>query len=200
MTIRRPTRSCWTSWSGTLQGLERTRTWQLVTPAPDKSDDKNYGGKADKPAAPNPKTKPKVTPVLPSSYPKNHNGKDGKPRSRSSSRDKVKTFCYYHFNKGNCKHGDKCPYSHSRYHWDKEKKTGGKGKCKSRSPGRSQTPSGKKNGHCYGGLKVNAKEEINASSITTQRWIERKQHLQRQKVTMPRPLLRSSATWTMIAM
>ena len=31
------------------------------------------------------------------------------------------------------------------------------------------------------GLEVNAKEEIHASSSTTQRWRERKQHLQRQK-------------------
>ena len=93
------------------------------------------GGRADKPAAPNPKAKPKATPALPSFNPKSHNGKGGKPRSRSSSREKAKTFCHYHFNQGNCKHGDECPYSHSKYHWDKKKKTGGKGKGKSRPPG-----------------------------------------------------------------
>ena len=59
---------------------------------------------------------------------------------------------------------------------------------------------GRRTGIVMVGLNVNAREEINASSSTTQGWIERKQHLQRQKVTMPRPLLRSSATWTMIAM
>ena len=106
-----------------------------AAPAPDKGDDKNSGGRADKPAAPNPKAKPKATPALPSFNPKSHNGKGGKPRSRSPSREKAKTFCHYHFNQGNCKHGDRCPYSHSKYHWDKKKKTGGKGKGKSRPPG-----------------------------------------------------------------
>ena len=74
-------------------------------------------GKTGKPSAPAPKGKPGA-PVLPSGTPKSHGkgkGKGGK-RSRSpSTRDTSKTFCHFHFNKGNCKHGDKCQYSHSQY-------------------------------------------------------------------------------------
>ena len=113
-------------------------------------------GKPGKPSAPAPKGKPGA-PVLPSGNPKSHGkgkGKNGK-RSRSpSTRDPSKTFCHFHFNKGNCKHGDKCQYSHSQYHWDKRKDKGGKGKNgRSASPRRSQTPGGKKDRHCYGWLK-----------------------------------------------
>ena len=113
-------------------------------------------GKPGKPSAPAPKGKPGA-PVLPSGNPKSHGkgkGKGGK-RSRSpSTRDPSKTFCHFHFNKGNCKHGDKCQYSHSQYHWDKRKDKGGKGKNgRSTTPRRSQTPGGKKDRHCYGWLK-----------------------------------------------
>ena len=113
-------------------------------------------GKTGKPSAPAPKGKPGA-PVLPSGNPKSHGegkGKGGK-RSRSpSTRDTSKTFCHFHFNKGNCKHGDKCQYSHSQYHWDKRKDKGGKGKnSRSVTPRRSQTPGGKKDRHCYGWLK-----------------------------------------------
>ena len=113
-------------------------------------------GKTGKPSAPAPKGKPGA-PVLPSRNPKSHDkgkGKGGK-RSRSpSTRDTSKTFCHFHFNKGNCKHGDKCQYSHSQYHWDKRKDKGGKGKnSRSATPRRSQTPGGKKDRHCYGWLK-----------------------------------------------
>ena len=113
-------------------------------------------GKTGKPSAPAPKGKPGA-PVLPSGNPKSHGkgkGKGGK-RSRSpSTRDTSKTFCHFHFNKGNCKHGDKCQYSHSQYHWDKRKDKGGKGKnSRSATPRRSQTPGGKKDRHCYGWLK-----------------------------------------------
>jgi len=110
-------------------------------------------GKPGKPSAPAPKGKPGA-PVLPSGNPKSHGkgkGKGGK-RSRSpSTRDPPKTFCHFHFNKGNCKHGDKCQYSHSQYHWDKRKDKGGKGKnSRSATPRRLQTPGGKKDRHCYG--------------------------------------------------
>ena len=113
-------------------------------------------GKTGKPSAPAPKGKPGA-PVLPSGTPKSHGkgrGKGGK-RSRSpSTRDTSKTFCHFRFNKGNCKHGDKCQYSHSQYHWDKRKDKGGKGKnSRSATPRRSQTPGGKKDRHCYGWLK-----------------------------------------------
>ncbi|CAL1167671.1 unnamed protein product [Cladocopium goreaui] len=113
-------------------------------------------GKTGKPSAPAPKGKPGA-PVLPSGNPKSHGkgkGKGGK-RSRSpSTRDTSKTFCHFHFNKGNCKHGDKCQYSHSQYHWDKRKDKGGKGKnSRSATPRRLQTPGGKKDRHCYGWLK-----------------------------------------------
>ena len=113
-------------------------------------------GKTGKPSAPAPKGKPGA-PVLPSGTPKSHGkgrGKGGK-RSRSpSTRDTSKTFCHFHFNKGNCKHGDKCQYSHSQYHWDKRKDKGGKGKnSRSATPRRSQTPGGKKDRHCCGWLK-----------------------------------------------
>ena len=109
------------------------------TPAP-------KDGKTGKPSAPAPKGKPGA-PVLPSGTPKSHGkgkGKGGR-RSRSpSARDPSKTFCHFHFNKGNCKHGDKCQYSHSQYHWDKRKDKGGKGKnSRSTTPRRSQTPGGK---------------------------------------------------------
>ena len=113
-------------------------------------------GKTGKPSAPAPKGKPGA-PVLPSGNPKSHGkgkGKGGK-RSRSpSTRDPSKTFCHFHFNKGNCKHGDKCQYSHSQYHWDRRKDKGGKGKNgRSATLRRSQTPGGKKDRHCNGWLK-----------------------------------------------
>ncbi|CAL1155113.1 unnamed protein product, partial [Cladocopium goreaui] len=113
-------------------------------------------GKTGKPSAPAPKGKPGA-PVLPSGTPKSHGkgkGKGGR-RSRSpSTKDTSKTFCHFHFNKGNCKHGDKCQYSHSQYHWDKRKDKGGKGKNgRSATPRRSQTPGGKKDRNCYGWLK-----------------------------------------------
>ncbi|CAL1143864.1 unnamed protein product, partial [Cladocopium goreaui] len=113
-------------------------------------------GKTGKPSAPAPKGKPGA-PVLPSGTPKSHGkgkGKGGR-RSRSpSTKDTSKTFCHFHFNKGNCKHGDKCQYSHSQYHWDKRKDKGGKGKNgRSATPRKSQTPGGKKDRNCYGWLK-----------------------------------------------
>ena len=119
------------------------------TPAP-------KDGKTGKPSAPAPKGKPGA-PVLPSDNPKSHGkgkGKGGR-RSRSpSTKDTSKTFCHFHFNKGNCKHGDKCQYSHSQYHWDRRKDNGGKGKSgRSATPRRSQTPGGKKDRNCYGWLK-----------------------------------------------
>ena len=118
------------------------------TPAP-------KDGKTGKPSAPAPKGKPGA-PVLPSGNPKSHGkgkGKGGR-RSRSPSSDPSKTFCHFHFNKGTCKHGDKCQYSHSQYHWDKRKDKGGKGKnSRSATPRRSQTPGGKKDRNCYGWLK-----------------------------------------------
>ena len=119
------------------------------TPAP-------KDGKNGKPSAPAPKGKPGA-PVLPSGNPKSHGkgkGKGGR-RSRSpSAKDTSKTFCHFHFNKGNCKHGDKCQYSHSQYHWDRRKDKGGKGKGgRSATPRRSQTPGGKKDRNCYGWLK-----------------------------------------------
>ena len=119
------------------------------TPAP-------KDGKNGKPSAPAPKGKPGA-PVLPSGNPKSHGkgkGKGGR-RSRSpSTKDTSKTFCHFHFNKGNCKHGDKCQYSHSQYHWDRRKDKGGKGKGgRSATPRRSQTPGGKKDRNCYGWLK-----------------------------------------------
>ena len=119
------------------------------TPAP-------KDGKTGKPSAPAPKGKPGA-PVLPSDNPKSHGkgkGKGGR-RSRSpSTKDTSKTFCHFHFNKGNCKHGDKCQYSHSQYHWDRRKDKGGKGKSgRSATPRRSQTPGGKKDRNCYGWLK-----------------------------------------------
>ena len=113
-----------------------------------------------KPSAPAPKGKPGA-PVLPSGDPKSHGKGKGKSsrRSRSpSTKDPSKTFCHSHFNKGNCKHGDKCQYSHSQYHWDKRKnKNGKKGSGRSASPRRSPTPGGKKDGHCYGWAKGNCK-------------------------------------------
>ena len=113
-------------------------------------------GKTGKPSAPAPKGKPGA-PVLPSGTPKSHGKRKGKggKRSRSpSTRDTSKTFCHFHFNKGNCKHGDKCQYSHSQYYWDKRKDKSGKGKSsRSATPRRSQTPGGKKDRHCYGWLK-----------------------------------------------
>eukprot|EP00435_Cladocopium_sp_Y103_P035503 s1011_g9.t1 len=126
-----------------------------ATPAPDAKDDKT-----GKPGNPAPKAKP-GTPVLPSGNPKAHakgkgkgNGK-GKSRSRSAStKDKSKMFCHFHFNKGGCKQGGKCPCSHSQYHWDRRKdKDGKKGSGKSNSPRRSNTPKGKKDDHCYGWVK-----------------------------------------------
>ena len=119
------------------------------TPAP-------KDGKTGKPSAPAPKGKPGA-PVLPSGNPKSHGkgkGKGGR-RSRSpSTKDTSKTFCHFHFNKGNCKHGDKCQYSHSQYHWDRRKDKGDKGKSgRSATPRRSQTPGGKKDRNCYGWLK-----------------------------------------------
>ena len=33
-------------------------------------------------------------------------------------------FCHYHFNRGNRKHGDKCPYRNSQKHYDKKKSIG----------------------------------------------------------------------------
>ncbi|CAL1137578.1 unnamed protein product [Cladocopium goreaui] len=132
-------------------GKPSTPAPKPTAPAPTPKDRK--GGK---PSAPAPKGKPGA-PVLPSGNPKSHGkgkGKGGK-RSRSpSTRDTSKTFCHFHFNKGNCKHGDKCQYSHSQYHWDKRKDKGGKGKnSRSATPRRSQTPGGKKDRHCYGWLK-----------------------------------------------
>ena len=119
------------------------------TPAP-------KDGKTGKPSAPAPKGKPGA-PVLPSGNPKSHGkgkGKGGR-RSRSpSTKDTSKTLCHFHFNKGNCKHGDKCQYSHSQYHWDRRKDKGDKGKSgRSATPRRSQTPGGKKDRNCYGWLK-----------------------------------------------
>ena len=133
-------------------GKPSTPAPKPTAPAPTPKD-----GKPGKPSAPAPKGKPGA-PVLPSGNPKSHGkgkGKNGKNRSRSpSTRDPSKTFCHFHFNKGNCKHGDKCQYSHSQYHWDKRKDKGGKGKNgRSTSPRRSQTPGGKKERHCYGWLK-----------------------------------------------
>ena len=124
------------------------------TPAP-------KDGKTGKPSAPAPKGKPGA-PVLPSGNPKSHGkgkGKGGR-RSRSpSTRDPSKTFCHFHFNKGNCKHGDKCQYSHSQYHWDKRKDKGGKGRNgRSTTPRRSQVAGGKRDHNCYGWLKGDCKK------------------------------------------
>ena len=129
-------------------GKPSTPAPKPAAPTPTPKDDK-----PGKPSAPAPKGKPGA-PALPSGNPKSHGkgkGKGGK-RSRSpSTRDPSKTFCHFHFNKGNCKHGDKCQYSHSQYHWDKRKDKGGKGKNgRSATPRRSQTPGGKKDRHCYG--------------------------------------------------
>ena len=127
-----------------------------AAPVPDKKDDKKPSGEDDKLAAPTPRTKPDVALVLPSSNPKSHSDKGGKPRPRSTSKDKAGTFSHFHFNKGNCKHGDKCPYSHSQHNWEKSKKKG-KGRGKSKPPGRSQTPGGKKTEHGYGWMKDGCK-------------------------------------------
>jgi len=109
-----------------------------TAPAPDPKD-----GKTRKPSAPAPKGKPGA-PVLPSGSPKSHGKRKGKGNRRSrspSTRDPSKTLCHFHFNKGNCKHGDKCKYSHLQYHWDERKnKDGKKGSGRSASPRRSQTP------------------------------------------------------------
>jgi len=118
-------------------------------------------GKTGKPSAPAPKGKPGA-PVLPSGNPNSHGkgkGKGGR-RSRSpATRDPSKTFCHFHFNKGNWKHGDKCQYSHSQHHWDKRKDKGGKGRNgRSSTPRRSQTPGGKKDHNCYGWLKGDCKK------------------------------------------
>jgi len=124
------------------------------TPAP-------KDGKTGKPSAPAPKGKPGA-PVLPSGNPKSHGKGKGKGRRRSrspSTKDPSKTFCHFHFNKGNCKHGDKCQYSHSQYHWDKRKDKGGEGRNgRSTTPRRSQTPGGKRDHNCYGWLKGNCKK------------------------------------------
>ena len=120
------------------------------TPAP-------KDGKTGKLSAPAPKGKPGA-PALPSGNPKSHGkgkGKGGR-RSRSpSTRDPSKTFCHFHFNKGNCKHGDKCQYSHSQYHWDKRKDKGGKGR---NSRSRSQTLGGRRDHNFYGWLKGDCKK------------------------------------------
>ena len=118
-------------------------------------------GKTGKPSAPAPKGKPGA-PVLPSGNPKSHGKGKGKDSRRSRSpctRDPSKTFCHFHFNKGNCKHGDKCQYSHSQYHWDKRKGKNGKGRNgRSTTPRRSQTPGGKRDHNCYGWLKGECKK------------------------------------------
>ena len=123
----------------TTLGKPATPAPKPAAPAPDPKDDK-----PGKPGAPAPHGK--------------GTGK-GNKRSRSPpTRDTGKMFCHFHFNKGNCKHGDKCQYSHSQYHWDKKKgKNGKKGSGKSASPRRSQTPGGKKNHHCYGWVKGDCK-------------------------------------------
>ena len=78
-------------------GKPSTPAPKPTAPAPTPKD-----GKGGKPSAPAPKGKPGA-PVLPSGNPKSHGkgkGKGGK-RSRSpSTRDTSKTFCHFHFNKG----------------------------------------------------------------------------------------------------
>ena len=80
-------------------GKPSTPAPKPTAPAPTPKD-----GKGGKPSAPAPKGKPGA-PVIPSGNPKSHGkgkGKGGK-RSRSPSiRDTSKTFCHFHFNKGNC--------------------------------------------------------------------------------------------------
>ena len=129
-------------------GKPTTPAPKPAAPAPNPKD-----GKTGKPSAPAPKGKPGA-PVLPSGNPKSHGKGKGKGNRRSrspSTKDPSKTFCRFHFNKGNCKHGDKC-------HWDKRKnKDGKKGSGSSTSPRRSQTRGGKKDGHCYGWAKGDCK-------------------------------------------
>jgi len=145
-------------------GKPTTPAPKPAAPAPAPKD-----GKTGKPSAPAPKGKPGA-PVLPSGNPKSHGKGKGKSsrRSRSpSTRDPSKTFCHFHFNKGNCKHGDKCQHSHSQYHWDRRKNKHGKGgNGRSASPRRSQTPGGKKNGH-FDGPRATASLGTNAHSSTT---------------------------------
>ena len=121
----------------------------------------------------NPKAKPKATPVLLSS---NH-------------------FRPLPFQQGNRKHGDKCPYRNSQKHCDKKKKSSGIGKATRKI---TDVECGTRTNIVMVGLKVNANEEIYASSNTARK-DEKKRHLQQQKLSMRRPFLRSSAIWTTIA-
>ena len=122
-----------------------------TAPAPTPKD-----GKGGKPSAPAPKGKPGA-PVLPSGTPKSHGrgkGKGGK-RSRSpSTRDPSKTFCHFHFNKGNCNMVINASIAIPNIIGIRGRDKGDKGKKgRSATPRRSQTPGGKKDQNCYGWLK-----------------------------------------------
>ena len=72
-------------------------------------------------------------------------------------------FYHYHFNRGNRKHGDKCPYRNSQKHCDKKKKSSGIGKATRKI---TDVEWGTRTNIAMVGLKVNANEEIYASSNT----------------------------------
>lgn len=74
-----------------------------------------------------------AAPFLPGGPQKTHEkgkkGKKGKGKPRSTSSGKIPIGdrpCIYHFNKGGCRDGGKCPYSHKQKDYDKAKagKTG----------------------------------------------------------------------------
>eukprot|EP00435_Cladocopium_sp_Y103_P049150 s608_g14.t1 len=144
---------------------------------------------------PKPKAKPKAktkaekeaASVLPTPSPKRHAadqknkpGGGGRTSRSSSPADKKKIFCNFHFNKGGCNKGDKCPYSHFKKVYDakmaqKKKKRGASDSSGSR--GRRSASSARprgvcwqwKNGTCKYGAKCKFRHEEPSSSATSER-------------------------------
>ena len=66
-------------------------------------------------------------------------------------------FYHYHFNRGNRKHGDKCPYRNSQKHCDKKEKSSGIGKATRKI---TDVEWGTRTNIAMVGRKMNANEEI----------------------------------------
>eukprot|EP00435_Cladocopium_sp_Y103_P025293 s1635_g6.t1 len=116
------------------QSLQQTRTTpaesedtRSAAPSTKTKKETNAAAASSSTETPKPKAKPKAqaASVLPTPSPKRHaadkkNKPGGRPGRSSSPADKKKIFCNFHFNKGGCNKGDKCPYSHSKKVYDAE--------------------------------------------------------------------------------
>eukprot|EP00435_Cladocopium_sp_Y103_P043617 s3693_g12.t1 len=150
------------------QSLQQSRTTPAETddtktaaPSTKTKKEQNAAAASSSTETPKPKAKPKAkaASVLPTPSPKRHavdkkNKPGGRPGRSSSPVDKKKIFCNFHFNKGGCNKGDKCPYSHSKKVYDAkmaQKKKGKRGSSNdsSRSRGRRSSSSAKPRDVCW---------------------------------------------------